>query len=48
MTTTIKLFLTRLARGPQNQDAHVHFHQGPSGSPAACHEASCDLPRLSV
>jgi hypothetical protein len=29
-------------------EAHVHFHQGPQGSPAACHDVSCDIPRLTV
>jgi hypothetical protein len=48
MTATFKQFLRRLAHGPESGDAHVHFHRGPSGSPAACHDAGCDMPRLSV
>jgi hypothetical protein len=26
----------------------VHFHQGPQGHPAACHDAACPVPRLVV
>ncbi|MEA2302920.1 MAG: hypothetical protein QOH43_200 [Solirubrobacteraceae bacterium] len=26
----------------------VHFHQGPQGRPAACHDARCPNPRLAI
>jgi hypothetical protein len=26
----------------------VHFHQGSAGQPAACYDAGCAFPRLSV
>jgi hypothetical protein len=28
--------------------AAVHFHQGPQGHPAACHDATCPNPRLTI
>ncbi len=31
-----------------NPDADVHFHQGPQGHPAACHNPACIAPRLTV
>jgi hypothetical protein len=48
MHATFKQFLHRLARDSGNEDAHVHFHRGPSGAPAACHDSRCTMPRLSV
>ena len=48
MHATFKQFLRTLARGPKSEDAHVHFHRGPSGAPAVCHDAGCPMPRLSV
>jgi hypothetical protein len=27
---------------------HVHFHQGPQGSPAPCFDMRCPTPRLDV
>jgi hypothetical protein len=48
MTATFKQFLRRLAGGPENPDAHVHFHRGPQGRPAVCHDARCPKPRLDV
>ena len=26
----------------------VHFHNGPQGQPAACHDEACTSPRLDV
>ena len=26
----------------------VHFHRGPQGQPAACHDPKCPVPRLTV
>jgi hypothetical protein len=48
MARTFQTFLSRLVRGSQSQEQHVHFHRGPQGQPAACHDSRCDLPRLSV
>jgi hypothetical protein len=48
MPATFTQFLRRLTRGPVSDDAHVHFHRGPSGSPAACHDSRCPMPRLTV
>jgi hypothetical protein len=48
MHATFKQFLRKIARGPETEDAHVHFHRGPSGAPAVCHDAGCPMPRLSV
>ena len=35
MHATFKQFLRKLARGPESEDAHVHFHRGPAG-PRRC------------
>ena len=48
MTRTIGTFLSLFARDTGPDDAHVHFHRGPQGHPAACHDPRCPLPRLSV
>lgn len=29
-------------------EPHVHFHQGPQGQPAVCHDHACAAPRLTV
>ena len=29
-------------------DAEVHFHRGPQGLPAACHDPFCASPHLDV
>jgi hypothetical protein len=46
MSATLKQFLHVLRHGPDKGDAHVHFHTGPQGAPAACHDARCQAPRL--
>ena len=46
-----KRLLAALARGVSEDarpEADVHFHQGPSGGPAVCHDPLCTNPRLSV
>jgi hypothetical protein len=48
MARTLQTFRSRLVREPQSEEQHVHFHRGPQGQPAACHDPRCDLPRLSV
>jgi hypothetical protein len=48
MSANFKQFLRTLARGPESEDAHVHFHRGPNGAPAVCEDARCDRPRLSL
>ena len=40
--------LARGARDDVRPEADVHFHQGPSGGPAVCHDPLCANPRLSV
>ena len=39
---------TRIARMARRREAtpHVHFHQGPQGSPAPCFDSRCAAPRL--
>jgi len=48
MHATFMHYVRRIVSGSENEDAHVHFHRGPSGAPAVCHDAGCDQPRLSV
>lgn len=43
-----KTTLARLRARTMAATATVHFHQGPQGRPAACHEAACSTPRLAV
>jgi hypothetical protein len=45
---TLRTFITLLAHGPRADDGHVHFHRGPQGQAAACHDRGCPMPRLSV
>jgi hypothetical protein len=35
---------------PQDEAAEppVHFHAGPQGLPAVCHDPGCEMPRLEV
>ena len=40
--------MRRIAPATANESANVHFHQGPQGSPAACHNPRCSAPHLSV
>lgn len=48
MNATLKQFLRVLRHGPETGEGHVHFHRGPQGAPAACHDARCESPRLSL
>ena len=32
----------------ERTETPVHFHSGPSGHPAVCHDERCPNPRLSV
>jgi hypothetical protein len=48
MAHTFRTFMSMLARDPIADDAHVHFHRGPQGQPAACHDPKCPAPRLTV
>lgn len=48
MKATLKQFLHVLRHGPDTGEPHVHFHTGPQGAPAACHDARCASPRLSL
>lgn len=36
------------APGPDGAEDHVHFHRGPQGAPAACHDSRCASPRLEL
>jgi len=38
----------RSVREDARPEADVHFHRGPSGDPAVCHDPLCVTPRLSV
>jgi hypothetical protein len=41
--------LAALAQRLREQpDDIVHFHQGAGGQPAACYDAGCTSPRLSI
>lgn len=33
---------------PERTETQVHFHSGPTGHPAVCHDEHCPNPRLSV
>ena len=48
MSRTLRAFISLLARDPHADDAHVHFHRGPHGHPAACHDPACPKPRLTI
>ena len=47
MNTRIQKLIA-LVVAPSQDDAHVHFHSGPEGHPAACHDPRCPNPRLST
>lgn len=45
--------MTRLLRAlasafSSDHREEVHFHQGPTGAPAVCHDGRCTSPRLDV
>jgi hypothetical protein len=40
-------WIAEVVRDPQT-NPEVHFHSGPDSSPAACHDAGCESPRLDV
>jgi hypothetical protein len=46
--TRVHKFITALRRDLSTDETHVHFHQGPQGSPAACHDVRCASPRLTI
>jgi hypothetical protein len=48
MATTLRTLIAKLVRDPRAAEAHVHFHRGPQGQPAACHDAGCSSPRLEI
>ena len=48
MTHAFRTLVSLLARDPFADEAHVHFHRGPQGQPAACHDPKCPVPRLTV
>ncbi len=48
MTSKLKNLIRSIVSSPESELAHVHFHRGPQGQPAACHDARCASPHLSV
>jgi len=48
MARRILATIATALRDERRREAEVHFHQGPSGLPAACHDARCSRPRLDV
>jgi hypothetical protein len=46
--TMLRSFISALVRGRPADEPHVHFHRGPQGSPAVCHEPDCGMPRLEL
>jgi hypothetical protein len=48
MIATLRTFFDVLLHGTGPDEAHVHFHRGPEGHPAVCHDEWCPKPRLSV
>jgi hypothetical protein len=46
--TMLRRFISTLVHGQQADEAHVHFHRGPQGPPAVCHEPGCGMPRLEL
>jgi hypothetical protein len=46
--TTLRTFISVLVHGQPNDEAHVHFHRGPQGSPAVCHDPGCEMARLEL
>lgn len=48
MARKLRTLISLLRLDPQADDKHVHFHRGPEGHPAVCHDPRCDMPRLSV
>ena len=48
MALRLRTFIHRLVQAPRPDDAQVHFHRGPQGQPAACHDPNCPSPRLTA
>ena len=48
MFTKLHKLTALLAPRQEDVDAHVHFHAGAQGQPAACHDPACPAPRLEV
>jgi hypothetical protein len=46
--STIRKLLLTLVPSESAREAHVHFHSGPQGLPAVCHDPRCASPRLEV
>ena len=40
--------LRRALMSHDDATTHVHFHNGPSGQPAACFDSGCTRPKLEV
>ena len=48
MFTQLHKLAALLPTRQENPEAHVHFHAGAQGHPAACHDPACPAPRLKV
>ncbi len=48
MATNLKTLFQLIVVSPDRERAHVHFHSGPQGRPAACHDPRCASPQLTV
>jgi len=48
MISSLQKLAALLVGRTENEDAHVHFHRGPQGQPAACHDIRCEMPRLTL
>ena len=48
MIPMLQRLASRLLPHQERPEVHVHFHRGPQGHPAACHDAGCEMPRLTI
>ena len=48
MSTALHKLATLLNGRSDTTQSHYHFHQGPQGQPAVCHDHACAAPRLTV
>ncbi len=48
MSVTLRKLATLLNSRRDATETHYHFHQGPQGQPAVCHDHACPAPRLTV
>jgi hypothetical protein len=46
--TLLRGIISALVHGQPVDEAHVHFHRGPQGLAAVCHDPDCGMPRLEL